>query len=87
MKIHLLSAIAFGSLSSVGAADPYAADVPAGMIDVHIEYVEMKAEDATALLDGDDVPSSGLGWHTRLKALLETSTPTRWPISKAPTKS
>jgi Flp pilus assembly secretin CpaC len=62
----LFATAALFSLSAVKAED----GVPP-LIEITVDYVEIAAEDATALLHGKDAPATSVAWHETVEKLVK----------------
>lgn len=78
MKIPalLLATSALIFVSPIQSADPFApngtkADPVSPLIEITVDYVQMSAEDAGALLHGKDAPATSLAWHETLVNLIK----------------
>lgn len=72
----LLFAAALSFILTTHAADPFAPDGAKSepvspLIEITVDYVQMTAEDAGALLHGKDAPATSLAWHETLVNVIK----------------
>lgn len=72
----LLASASFLFISAIHAADPYApngtkAETVSPLIEITVDYVQMSAQDAGALLHGKDAPATSLAWHETMINLVK----------------
>lgn len=66
LTAHLIVSILLLAVVSLNAADPVAP-----LIEITVDYVQLPAEEASALIHGSEAPATSLAWHETIVKLVK----------------